>query len=127
MLPSCFSKKEVKYVPLAAHVEMTLISRRACFAGAGQSTAQNLALNASQWMMVPQSQVTMDGSQCNLVGTSYYAFNFQSVCLGSLLVHEPLTPCSACWQVNESCCQTLRMRVYICRHACKISYLHVTL
>ena len=58
---------------------------------AGQSSVQGFAANTSTWMMVPDSMVSVDGTECNQVGTSYWAFNFQPVCLP--LCTMPL-PCS---------------------------------
>jgi hypothetical protein len=57
----------------------------ACMSGAGLTPDQVLSSNQSQWMMVPQSMVSIDGTQCNMVGTSYYAFRYQTV--STLLPH----------------------------------------
>ena len=38
-----------------------------------------LQSNTSQWLMVDLSLISLDGSTCNQVGTSYAAFQFQSV------------------------------------------------
>lgn len=46
---------------------------------AGQSAARVYASNTGQWMMVPMSKVSADGTQCNMVGTSYYAFKYAQV------------------------------------------------
>ena len=45
--------------------------------GAGAQSA--LTSNLSRWMLVPNSMVNLDGSQCNMVGTGYTAFYAQSV------------------------------------------------
>lgn len=35
--------------------------------------------NQDKWMMVDKSMVSLDGSECNMVGTSYTAFRYQTV------------------------------------------------
>ena len=45
----------------------------------GQATTKVYSSNTGQWMMVPMSMVSPDGSQCNMIGTSYYAFKYAQV------------------------------------------------
>ena len=45
----------------------------------GVSPDVALVSNTSQWLMVDLSLISLDGSACNRVGTSYTAFEFQSV------------------------------------------------
>ena len=46
-------------------------------AGASANTA--LTTNLSKWMLIQQALVSLDGSTCNKVGTSYTAFQTQPV------------------------------------------------
>ena len=46
---------------------------------AANNPTLTLTSNYSQWMMVPQSLVTLDGTACNMVGTGYTAFLNQPV------------------------------------------------
>ena len=55
-----------------------------------------LTTNLSQWMMIPQSLVTLDGSACNLVGTSYSAFYNQAV-RGLLILNPQLQVVPTHW------------------------------
>ena len=48
-----------------------------CLAGAGAQLA--LTTNLSRWMLVPSSQVSLDGATCNMAGTGYTAFANQAV------------------------------------------------
>lgn len=50
-----------------------------CAGSAGVSPDVALVSNTSQWLMVDLSLISLDGSTCNRVGTSYTAFQFQSV------------------------------------------------
>ena len=50
---------------------------------AANNPTLSLTTNYSQWMMVPQSLITLDGTVCNLVGTSYTAFLNQPVRLAA--------------------------------------------
>ncbi|KAK9799370.1 hypothetical protein WJX73_004741 [Symbiochloris irregularis] len=58
----------------------------------GASANAALTSNFSSWMMIPQSQVSLDGSTCNKVGTSYTAFETQpNACsqpVGSCLANQ---------------------------------------
>ena len=47
--------------------------------GAGVSPEVALQSNTSQWLMIDLSLISLDGFTCNQVGTSYAAFQFQSV------------------------------------------------
>lgn len=63
--------------------------------GAGAGAQLALTTNLSRWMLVPSSQVSLDGSLCNMAGTGYTAFANQAVrspsaafcCFLLLLVH----------------------------------------
>ena len=46
---------------------------------AANNPSLSLTSNYSQWMMIPQSLASLDGTACNLVGTSYTAFLNQPV------------------------------------------------
>ena len=59
-----------------------------CGAGAGAQVA--LTTNLSRWMLVPSSQVNLDGATCNMAGTGYTAFANQAVYL--LLPPPPPLP-----------------------------------
>ena len=50
---------------------------------AANNPTLSLTTNYSQWMMVPQSLITLDGTACNMVGTSYTAFLNQPVRLAA--------------------------------------------
>ena len=54
-----------------------------------------LTTNLSYWMMVPQTLVTLDGTACNLVGTSYSAFYNQAV--STLVSGCLIDTCCAAW------------------------------
>lgn len=45
----------------------------------GVSPATALTSNTSEWLMMDTSLVSLDGTTCNKIGTSYTAFQFQSV------------------------------------------------
>ena len=47
--------------------------------GAGYTPQQVLTSSTEQWMMVDKSAVSLDGTTCNKVGTSYTAFQYQNV------------------------------------------------
>ncbi len=47
--------------------------------GAGYTPQQVLTSSTDQWMMVDKSAVSLDGTACNKVGTSYIAFQYQNV------------------------------------------------
>ena len=47
--------------------------------GADYSPQQVLSSSTDQWMMVDKSAVSLDGTACNKVGTSYFAFQYQTV------------------------------------------------
>lgn len=46
---------------------------------AGVSPDVALVSNTSQWLMIDLSLISLDGSVCNMVGTGYTAFQFQTV------------------------------------------------
>ena len=46
---------------------------------AGLSPQQVLQSNMDRWMMISNSLVSLDGTVCNMVGTSYPAFRYQTV------------------------------------------------
>lgn len=46
---------------------------------AGLSPQQVLQSNTDRWMMISNSLVSLDGTVCNMVGTSYPAFRYQTV------------------------------------------------
>jgi hypothetical protein len=56
--------------------------------GAGVSPNQALVSNTDQWLMIDVSLISLDGSTCNRVGTSYSAFQFQAVSPHS--AHTPM-------------------------------------
>ena len=61
-----------------------------CGAGAGAQVA--LTTNLSRWMLVPSSQVNLDGATCNMAGTGYTAFANQAVYLLLPPPPPPLPP-----------------------------------
>ena len=50
-----------------------------CICGAGAGAQLALTSNLSRWMLVPSSQVSLDGATCNMAGTGYAAFANQAV------------------------------------------------
>ena len=65
---------------------------------AGLSPQQVLQSNTDRWMMISNSLVSLDGTVCNMIGTSYPAFRYQSV--------RPTTPtpilCHATHEQHQS-------------------------
>ena len=55
------------------------MSCRRPFLSPGVTPSQALQQDTGRWMMVPNSLVSQDGSGCNKVGTSYAAFEYQTV------------------------------------------------
>ncbi|KAK9858858.1 hypothetical protein WJX84_008886 [Apatococcus fuscideae] len=55
---------------------------------AGQSVQNALTTNLSAWMVIPNTMINAGGTVCNVIGTNYNAFRYQS---------------SACSQVVGSC------------------------
>lgn len=46
---------------------------------AGMSPNEVLVSNIDQWMLIPNTMVTLDGSECNKIGVGYTAFYTQTV------------------------------------------------
>ncbi|GFH07968.1 gamete-specific protein, partial [Haematococcus lacustris] len=61
------------YTQLPAISNMVLLVPRP----SGWSPDQILAGDRSQWLLLESSQFSMDGSQCDKVGTSFSAFRYQ--------------------------------------------------
>ncbi len=65
--------------------------------GADSSPQQVLSSNTDKWMMVDKSMVSTDGTTCNKVGTSYFAFQYQSVTSFLFLSLAPVLLSSQCF------------------------------
>lgn len=75
----------------------------------GHSAAAIYSSNTAQWMMVPMSMVSTDGTQCNMVGTSYYGFKYAQV--------VRISPRSGFWW-EQGGCDVPPCTCYACSTSC---------